>query len=363
VPGKKFSQLAISCTDGNPGNHELYVADVAYDTFNQFSKYWGEKYLTSNVQILNPSTGAWDYIGQKYRYFTTPKGLRIMSFGVLFDFTGNANNSRVIKAADMIKQDWFLSAVNFDKPIDLFLVIGHNIARPSTKGSTFGPVHDAIRAAHPKTPIQIFGGHSHIRDFAVLDDSSTALEAGRYCETLGWLSMSGFDDKNSGWKGVTNPRGVANPTRHAVNGSTSPWVYSRRYLDWNRATFTYHAAVGNDFDLHSGQRVTKEITDIRTQQRLGDVYGCVPADYCMTCVAFGDPHSIFVPIMEAMSTVVVNPARTVPRMVVGDTGGVRFDMYKGAFTRDDTFVIMPFRDVWLYFPEVPYSLAKGMLAK
>ena len=78
----------------------------------------------------------------------------------------------------MVKQDWFAQAVNLDKPIDLFLLIGHNIARPSTGGSTFGIVHKAIRAVHPNTPIQIFGGHSHIRDFAVVDQSSTALEAG-----------------------------------------------------------------------------------------------------------------------------------------------------------------------------------------
>ncbi len=70
---------------------------------------------------------------------------------------GNSNASKVIPAAEMVKQDWFLSAVNSSEPIDLFLLIGHNIARPSTGGSTFHTVYDAIRAAHPQTPIQIFG--------------------------------------------------------------------------------------------------------------------------------------------------------------------------------------------------------------
>ena len=56
------------------GNHELYVTDIAYETFNGFSKVYGERYLTSNVQIINPATGTFEYIGNRYRYFTTNHG-------------------------------------------------------------------------------------------------------------------------------------------------------------------------------------------------------------------------------------------------------------------------------------------------
>lgn len=174
----------------------------------------------------------------------------------------------------MVKQDWFVDAINTSEPVDLFLLIGHNIARPSTGGSTFGLVYDAIRSVHSSVPIQIFGGHSHIRDFAVVDQQTTALEAGRYCETLGWFSMSGFDTSNSGYTGVTNPHGVPNPTRKATNTSTAPFVYSRRYLDWNRYTFEYHAIGKQDdaaFDYHSGLRVADEITSYREQLKLGTV--------------------------------------------------------------------------------------------
>ena len=56
------------------GNHELYVTDIAYETFNQFAKHYGDKYLTSNVQIYNKQNQEWEYIGSKYRYFTTENG-------------------------------------------------------------------------------------------------------------------------------------------------------------------------------------------------------------------------------------------------------------------------------------------------
>lgn len=58
------------------GNHELYVTDIAYEHFYGFSKAYGERYLNSNVQILGPATGRFEYIGQKYRYFTTKHGMK-----------------------------------------------------------------------------------------------------------------------------------------------------------------------------------------------------------------------------------------------------------------------------------------------
>lgn len=101
-----------------------------------------------------------------------------MSFGVLFDFTGNSNVSKVINAATMVNQTWFLNAVNFTEPIDMFIVLGHNPVRPTVSTSTLGIVVNAIRKLRPDTPIQVFGGHTHIRDFVVYDDKATGLESG-----------------------------------------------------------------------------------------------------------------------------------------------------------------------------------------
>jgi hypothetical protein len=80
-----------------------------------------------------------------------------MAFGVLFDFTGNSNASQVIKASAMVKEAWFTDALKLAKPVDLFLLIGHNAARRAASTSTMGVVWDAIRAAHPTAPIQVFG--------------------------------------------------------------------------------------------------------------------------------------------------------------------------------------------------------------
>ncbi|KAG9229679.1 hypothetical protein BJ875DRAFT_488681 [Amylocarpus encephaloides] len=46
----------------------------------------GRKYLTGNVQIHIPQTGNLECIGAKYRYSTMDHGLRIMAYGIIFDF-------------------------------------------------------------------------------------------------------------------------------------------------------------------------------------------------------------------------------------------------------------------------------------
>ncbi|OAA76380.1 ser/Thr protein phosphatase family [Akanthomyces lecanii RCEF 1005] len=346
------------------GNHELYVTEVAYQMFNTWAKKWGDRYVTSNVKILNPQTNEFEYVGATHRYFTTDKGLRIMAFGVLFDFTGNSNVSQVIKAADMVQEPWFVDALNTKEPVDLFLLTGHNAISPKDQGSTFKTVWDAIRKVHPAKPITMFGGHSHIRDFAVYDENSVGIEAGRYCETLGWVSMSGFDASNSGYKGIKNPHGVPNPTRPAKEGVKSMFKYARRYLDWNRNTFIYHSSQkAPTYDYHSGSRVTKEITDVREKLRLGDVYGCAPKSWCMECAPFDSDQNLFPGvIIPAVSKIVVRPERKdKARIILGNTGSVRYDIPKGPFTYDDNFIVSPFRDVFRYLKDVPYDKAQKLI--
>lgn len=174
--------------------------------------------------------------------------------------------------------------------------------------------------------------------------------------------MSGIKSKT--FKGNVKPRGVANPTRKALSNSTSGIVYSRRYLDWNRLTFAYHATLSQDstFDYHSGLRVAQEITDARKKLNLTSLYGCAPATYCASCKPFGAEGSIFSLVPVALGAEVVNASRSnIPRYVIVNTGSIRFDLVKGPFTYDDSFIVSPFDDAFQYVPNVPYAIAKNVL--
>lgn len=107
------------------GNHELYMSEVSYEMFNIWVKKWGERYMNSNVKVLNKTSGKYECVGATHRYFKTEKGLCVMAFGILFDFTGNSNASQVIKAKDMTKEPWFTQALATSEPIDVIVLLGH----------------------------------------------------------------------------------------------------------------------------------------------------------------------------------------------------------------------------------------------
>lgn len=253
--------------------------------------------------------------------------------------------------------------------------------------------------------------HTHIRDFVVYDKSSTAIESGRYCETLGWVSMTGIE--SSSYHGASKPRGVPNPTRPAVSvnatttasagvstatANVAQYLYSRRYLDWNRLTFAYHADGSQDntfghgglvshkggqgghgspqgghgspggdpsadtFDTSHGLEVTSEITAIRTKENLTSLYGCAPQTWCLSCAPFGTSESIYSLLETALAAVVVNESRAdIPRLIIINTGSIRFDLVEGPFTYDDSFIVSPFTDAFQFLPEVPYELASQIL--
>lgn len=211
------------------------------------------------------------------------------------------------------------------------------------------------------------------------------MESGRYCETLGWFSMNGFDylDYNgpAGLPSATQPAVkvvstvtassaplTASPTLTTVTTTSSQvtptasapvsykYKYSRRYLDWNRLTFEYHAngsqvgyqsktaanvsedwyispAKAKIFDTKKGITITDDITTTRTNLNLSYLLGCAPQSWCATCAPFGSQNNIYTLLSQALAQTVVQPARsTVPRLIILNTGSVRYDLAMGPFT-------------------------------
>ncbi|TEY76050.1 hypothetical protein BOTCAL_0061g00090 [Botryotinia calthae] len=53
--------------------------------------------------------------------------------------------------------------------------------------------------------------------------------------------------------------------------------------------------------------------------------------------------------------------KDVPTIAITNTGAMRFDIFKGAFTRDTTFIISPFVSKFLYIKDVPITAAEQVL--
>ncbi|KAK6396184.1 hypothetical protein LTR95_019530, partial [Oleoguttula sp. CCFEE 5521] len=165
------------------GNHELYLKNASENEYYQTVPKFKYAYVSSNVDIQNPDSGELEPLAPRFRKFTTKnQGIRILAFGFLFNFKGNANNTFVENVKNTVEEKWFQDAIR-SRDVDLFVVAGHVPVRDSLE---YDLIYKTIRKVAWDTPIAFFGGHTHIRDYRKYDSQAYGIESGRYMETLGF---------------------------------------------------------------------------------------------------------------------------------------------------------------------------------
>ncbi|KAJ5930778.1 hypothetical protein N7466_006271 [Penicillium verhagenii] len=317
------------------GNHELYQYNTSNNELLTTVPNFRGHYLSSNIDIYHPTTKELVPLAPRYKKFTTKlQGIRIVAFGFLFNFNGNYNNTVVQPVEATIQEAWFQEAIQ-DKEVDLFLVAGHVPAH----SPEYRAIFRAIRKLHWATPIQFFGGHQHIRDFAQYDSKAVALASGRFMETIGFMSIDGLSTAN----------------RPSV--ASSP-VFKRRYIDNNLFSFYHHTGLDEDsFPTEKGLEVSKMIAEARSALNLDKIYGCAPHDLWMSRVPYPHPDSIYTWLeTEVLGTLLKDDSRRdIPAVAILNTGGIRFDIFKGEFTHDSAFSISPFINDFRFVKDVPYN--------
>ncbi|KAF2969093.1 hypothetical protein GQX73_g4489 [Xylaria multiplex] len=328
----------ILCT----GNHELYLEDTVDREHSITVPHFKKSYIASNLDYIEPETGNQIPQAQRYIKFKTKnQGYSIVALGFIFDFDRNANNSVVIPVEETMKQEWFQSAIR-EKP-DLFVVSGH----VGLRMKEFEQIFKVIRDANWYTPIAFLGGHAHVRDTRRFDDKAVAIASGRYFETIGWMSIDGIPKKSKD-----------------TASAEATVTFKRRYIDNNVLGLQHHAGVNEtDFLTPHGRNVSQMITDARKALSLDHKIGCSPKDLWMTRAKYPSETSIFSWLEnEVVPDAVVNEERAdKPRLTILNTGAIRFDIFKGTFTKDSTYLISPFTSKFNYIRDVPYDVAKKVI--
>lgn len=331
------AEVDLLCT----GNHELYKAYSADCEHNTTVPNYKENYIASNLDYIDPETGDRVPQAQRYRKFKTKnQGIEIVAFGFLFDFTGNANNTVVQPVAEAIKEDWFQEAIR-EKP-DLFVVVGH----VGLRMEEFKTIFTAIRKQNWHIPIAFFGGHAHVRDARKFDSNAFAIASGRYFETIGWVSVDGI-------KNIPDE----------VEATTSA-SFSRRYIDTNLFGLHYHTGLNETtFPTKQGKRVSETITRARKALDLDYQFGCAPKTLWMSRAKYPSEDSIYTWITDEVFPDIITrkDRKDKPRLAITNTGGIRFDIFKGPFTRDTTYTVSPFLSGFRYIPDVPYKAASKVI--
>jgi 2',3'-cyclic-nucleotide 2'-phosphodiesterase (5'-nucleotidase family) len=340
----KEQQIDLICS----GNHELYKKTSSEGELYHTVPDFKGNYIASNLDIYNPETGKLQALAPRYKKFTTKnQGIRILAFGFIFDFTGNANNTVIHEVEDTVKEKWFQEVIR-DRDIDLVIVFGHVDIRSVEYATLFS----TIRSVQRHTPIQFFGGHTHIRDYKKFDSKSVALESGRYMETLGFMSIDGLS--------------TGGTKEHAAVSQSSKLTFSRRYIDNNLFSLHHHSGKDeNTFTTEHGLNVSKSIDQARKSLGLSKRYGCAPRDLWVNRRPYPHKESIFtwlekevLPQSVAQSSRIQDGAKAI---VITNTGGIRFDIFKGTFTKDTTFLVSPFTSGLRYIKDVPYKAANQVI--
>lgn len=321
------------------GNHELYKQNSSENEYLITAPAYAGSYIASNLDIIDPQTGELVPLAPRFKSFTTKKqGIRIIAFGFLYNFDRNYNNTVVQRVEDTIKEQWFQDVIR-SREVDLFVVTGHSAIR----SEEFKAIYSAIRSVKWDTPIQFFGGHWHVRDYKKFDSKSYGLASGRFMETIGFQSISGLASNVTAAKSMT---------------------FSRRYID-NNLFSLYHHSGHNSSTFHTprGQNITQAIRKARKGLDLDQTFGCSDRDLWMDRVRYPSNDSVFSWLDQQVFPGVVNDSRRndKPRLVITNTGAIRFDVFRGAFTKDTTYIMCPFTSGFHFLKDVPYNQAKHLL--
>lgn len=325
------------------GNHELYLWENTQQELDVLVPSLTDKYVCSNVEFLRD--GKYYPIGLKYRYFTTPvQKKRILAFSFLFDFDRANDKTRVTPIEKVIGEDWFKTVLSHFPPreVDVILVVGH---LPVDKNvGEVQILHQALRKQYPDLPIQYFGGHSHIRDFQVYDEKLTALQSGRFCETVGFLGLN-----------------------TSSNSLDVKQRFFRSYIDFNVDSFQFHTGISSteEFNTLNGLSIKDELITARKNLKLDIVIGNITkSNYYMDYVPLSHPQSIYNMLTsKVLPTLEPEQNKTelqTERMIIINTGSIRYDLYKGPYTVDSHFIVSPFQNDWVRLT-VPKDVAKKIV--
>lgn len=336
------------------GNHELYEWANTEQEVEWVVPHFGERYVVSNVEVW--VDGEWRPLAARHRYFVTPQtGTRVLALLFLFDFSRANNRTRVEPIEQAVRLAWFQQILADHPPlkVDLVLNVGHlPVAHSWTE---MQQLHNVLRQAYPKTPIQYFGGHSHVRDFSVLDSALTALQSGRFCETVGFMALNTSQIGKAGNAGVS---GTQMPLLIAERNLPG---YARAYIDFSRALFGAHLGLGlAGFSTPDGDTAKAMVNAARRDLGLGTVLGHVRSNYYVEYVPLSHPKNIFRLLTETVLPR-LGPEDQL-RLVLINTGSIRYDLYRGPYTVDTHYIVLPFRNDWVR-ATVPKHIALGLLAK
>mmetsp|Transcript_8693 Transcript_8693/g.10163 ORF Transcript_8693/g.10163 Transcript_8693/m.10163 type:complete len:691 (+) Transcript_8693:147-2219(+) len=347
---EKMPYDAVNC-----GNHELYSKkNIEYMTRpGGYVDWYGDRYLTSNInkrtrtstkQLSHGRDSNYDDsnnspLANRYKILHG-RNSKLLVFGFLYNMRDSVAPDAGIVVEDVekvVKKDWFLQALS-EKNYDAILVLAHM--------DLVDPLVEVIRSAirthiGEGTPVVFITGHTHYRGVKQLDDLTMTFEAGRFMDTVGFVSF---------------------PKKESVRNNNSSALFSHKFLDANQKVL-FQDTLGfsrlGDGSTKNGKDLSTFIDQTRQKLGLKEEIGCAPQSY------FVERHvdakdslwglyrdevipKIFFSSRQTMITIeeeATNEEDDLPMAMLLSKDSWRYDLFNNAtLIVDDIDAVAPFND-------------------
>lgn len=307
----------------NVGNHELYHENLIEQITEPggFVDWFGTRYLSSNIV----RTSSNEPLGNRY-VVMQGKRSAVLTFGFLYNMKDHVGVVDVKEVESVVEEQWFLDALH-NENYDAILVLAHMNVQDPLVTVILNQIREQIGT---DMPVQFVTGHTHIRSYAVLDNMSTSFEAGRYLDTLGFVS---FPTKENAFI-------ETNQTNHSS-------LFAHNFIDANQESLKAVLRV-ESLDTENGMELSKFIETIRDEMGLTQEIGCVNQSYFTTSPIY-DPSSLWGFFIRNVAPATV-PSKHV---FLFEKGDLRYDLLARNVRFDDIIAVSPFNDTLYSWKDVP----------
>jgi 2',3'-cyclic-nucleotide 2'-phosphodiesterase (5'-nucleotidase family) len=339
----------------NVGNHELYFDDTVQHLMQSgFIQHWNRTYLSSNTVL----SATQQPLGNRFTFLRGRQGnnttVTLLTFGFLYNFQDHCASTNVERVEQVVQQQWFRHVLRHPpEPYHAILVLAHmDCVHPLV----FVILHAIRTYVRSDLPVLFITGHSHRRAFARLDNHAVSFEAGRYLDTLGWISFS------------PSPAQLQQQGQSQSHFANTTTKFEYRFLDASLQTFRDAIGIDGDFSTPAGRALTRKIHDAQEELGLHHIVGCSSHTYLLEeGFESSDQHHHRLSLWGLYTNEVIpkqllqkvdehyfrnNPTRNLSHVFVQGTGALRYSLLSGKVTRDDVIAVCPFNDS-LYIFDYP----------
>ncbi|OEU21815.1 Metallo-dependent phosphatase [Fragilariopsis cylindrus CCMP1102] len=286
-------------------------------------------------------------LGNRYKILHG-KNCKLLTFGFLYNMKDYAPNSGIVieDVEKVVAQEWFVNAL-VEEHYDAILVLAHmDLVDPLVH-----VIKSAIRSNIGQgMPVVFITGHTHYRGVKQLEDTTMTFEAGRYMDTVGFVSF---------------------PKKESVRSENSTSLFSHAFLDANKQVLfqdTLGFSRSEDGETKNGKELSKFIDQTREKLGLKKEIGCAPQSYFFErpVDAEGSLWGLYrdevIPkiffksrqTMEAIEEEATNEEDDLPMAMLLSKDAWRYDLFNNAtLIADDIIAVAPFNDTVVHLGTFP----------